>query len=143
MNKALLTALLGVGISVIWNVPVSAHHSAAAYDRDADVEVSGTIKEFQYTNPHSWLFVESTDKAGTTVVWGFEAEGPSTLLRAGIKVSSLKSGEKVIVKGHPLKDGRPAALLVAVTKADGSVLSTTVALKRGPGGNPIDAPAAP
>ena len=143
MKKALLAVFLGAGISVSWNVQVSAHHSAAAYDRDADVEVSGTIKEFQYTNPHSWLFVEATDKAGKTVVWGFEAEGPSTLLRAGIKVSSLKSGEKVIVKGHPLKDGRAAALLVAVTKADGSVLSTTVALRRGPGGNPIDAPVAP
>jgi hypothetical protein len=140
MKKALLVAFLGVGISVNWNVPVSAHHSAAAYDRDADVEVSGTIKEFQYTNPHSWLYVETTDKTGKTVDWGFEAEGPSTLLRAGIKVSSLKSGEKVTVKGHPLRDGRPAALLVAVTKADGSVLSTTASLRRGPGGKPIDVP---
>jgi hypothetical protein len=143
MKKALVAALLVAGISMSWSVPVSAHHSAAAYDRDADVEVSGTIKEFQYTNPHSWLFVETTDKAGKTVLWGFEAEGPSTLLRAGIKVSSLKSGEKVTIKGHPLKDGRPAALLVAVTKADGSVLSTTAALRRGPGGSPIDSPVAP
>jgi hypothetical protein len=52
----------------------------------------------------------------------------------------LKPGEKVTVKGHPLKDGRPAALLVSVTKADGSVLSTDAALRRGPGGKPIDTP---
>jgi len=140
LKNVVLAAFLGAGMSVTASVPASAHHSAAAYDRDADVEVAGTVREFQYTNPHSWLFVEVVDKAGKTVDWGFEAEGPSTLLRAGIKVSLLKPGEKVTVKGHPLKDGRPAALLVSVTKTDGSVLSTDAALRRGPGGKPIDAP---
>jgi hypothetical protein len=136
--KKVLTALLCVGIPCIGTVHLSAHHSAIAYDRNADVEVTGTIREFQYTNPHSWLYVQVVDKTGQTVDWGFEAEGPSTLLRAGIKVSLLKPGEKVSVKGHPLKDGRPAALLVSVSKADGSVLSTDAALRRGPGGKPIE-----
>jgi len=138
--KIVLAALLSAGIAGIATVDLSAHHSAIAYDRDADVELTGTVREFQYTNPHSWLYVQVVDKAGQTVDWGFEAEGPSTLLRAGIKVSLLKPGEKVTVKGHPLKDGRPAALLVSVTKTDGSVLSTDAALRRGPGGKPIDAP---
>ena len=138
--KTVLAALLSAGIAGIASVDLAAHHSAIAYDRDADVELTGTVREFQYTNPHSWLYVQVVDKAGQTVDWGFEAEGPSTLLRAGIKVSLLKPGEKVTVKGHPLKDGRPAALLVSVTKTDGSVLSTDAALRRGPGGKPIDAP---
>ena len=138
--KTVLAALLSAGIAGIATVDLAAHHSAIAYDRDADVELTGTVREFQYTNPHSWLYVQVVDKAGQTVDWGFEAEGPSTLLRAGIKVSLLKPGEKVTVKGHPLKDGRPAALLVSVTKTDGSVLSTDAALRRGPGGKPIDAP---
>ena len=140
VKNAVLAAFLGVGLWVLGSAALSAHHSAAAYDRDADVEVSGTIREMQYTNPHSWLFVEVVDKSGKTVEWGFEAEGPSTLLRAGIKISSLKPGEKVTVKGHPLKDGRPAAILVSVTKADGSVLATNAALRRGPGGTPLPAP---
>jgi hypothetical protein len=139
VKEAVLAAFLGAGMSVMGSVPVLAHHSSAAYDRDSDVDVAGTIKEFQYTNPHSWLIVEVVDKTGKTVDWGFEAEGPSTLLRAGIKISSLKPGEKIGVKGHPLKDGRPAALLVSVTKADGSVLSTTAALRRGPGNTPVEA----
>ena len=138
--KTLFAALLGAGVLIVGAVHLSAHHSAIAYDRNADVELTGTIREFQYTNPHSWLYVQVVDKAGQTVDWGFEAEGPSTLLRAGIKVSLLKPGEKVTVKGHPLKDGRPAAILVSVTKADGSVLSSDAALRRGPGGKPIDAP---
>jgi hypothetical protein len=138
--KNTFAILLGAGALVIGTAPVSAHHSAAAYDRDADVEVTGNVREFQYTNPHSWLYVQVVDKTGQTVDWGFEAEGPSTLLRAGIKVSMLKAGEKVTVKGHPLKDGRPAAILVSVTKADGSVLSSDPALRRGPGGKPVEAP---
>jgi len=138
--KTLFATLLGAGVLVVGAVHLSAHHSAIAYDRNADVELTGTIREFQYTNPHSWLYVQVVDKTGQTVDWGFEAEGPSTLLRAGIKVSLLKPGEKVTVKGHPLKDGRPAAILVSVTKADGSVLSSDAALRRGPGGKPIDTP---
>ncbi len=138
--KNTFATLLGAGALVIGTAHVSAHHSAAAYDRDADVEVTGNVREFQYTNPHSWLYVQVVDKTGQTVDWGFEAEGPSTLLRAGIKVSMLKAGEKVTVKGHPLKDGRPAAILVSVTKADGSVLSSDAALRRGPGGKPVEAP---
>ena len=136
--KRVLAALLSAGMTGIGTADLSAHHSAIGYDRNADVELTGTVREFQYTNPHSWLFVQVMDKAGQTVDWGFEAEGPSTLLRAGIKVSLLKPGEKVTVKGHPLKDGRPAALLVSVTKTDGSVLSTDASLRRGPGGKPID-----
>ena len=138
--KRVLAALLSAVITGIGTADLSAHHSAIGYDRNADVELTGTVREFQYTNPHSWLLVQVIDKTGQTVDWGFEAEGPSTLLRAGIKVSLLKPGEKVTVKGHPLKDGRPAALLVSVTKADGSVLSTDAALRRGPGGKPIDTP---
>ena len=140
MKQTVLAVFLGVGVSVMGSVPMTAHHSAAAYDRDSEIELAGTIKEFQYTNPHSWLIVEVVDKTGKTVDWGFEAEGPSSLLRAGIKISSLKPGEKIAVKGRPLKDGRPAAILVSVTKADGSVLSTNAALRRGPGGKPVDAP---
>jgi hypothetical protein len=138
--KKMFATLLGAAALVIGTVPVSAHHSAAAYDRDADVELTGTVREFQYTNPHSWLYLQVVDKTGQTVDWGFEAEGPSTLLRAGIKVSMLKAGEKVTVKGHPLKDGRPAAILVSVTKADGSVLSSDPALRRGTGGKQVEAP---
>jgi hypothetical protein len=143
VKKTVLAVFLGAGVSVMGSVPMTAHHSAAAYDRDSEIELAGTIKEVQYTNPHSWLIVEVVDKTGKTVDWGFEAEGPSSLLRAGIKISSLKPGEKIAVKGRPLKDGRPAAILVSVTKADGSVLSTNAALRKGPGGKPVDAPPSP
>jgi hypothetical protein len=101
----------------------AAHHSGAMFEDKKTVTLEGVVKEFQYTNPHSWLVVNVPDASGKVTEWSFEAEGPSTLLRAGIKKSSLQPGEKVTVKGHPLKDGRPGAGLINVTKADGTVLS--------------------
>ena len=101
----------------------AAHHSGAMFDATKEVSLEGTVKEFQYTNPHSWLVVNVPDASGKVTEWSFEAEGPSTLLRAGIKKSSLMPGDKVTVKGHPLKDGRPGAGLMNVTKADGTVLN--------------------
>jgi hypothetical protein len=111
----------------------AAHHSGAMFDATKEVSLAGTVKEFQHTNPHSWLVVNIPDAAGKVTEWSFEAEGPSTLLRAGIKKSSLMPGDKVTVKGHPLKDGRPGAGLMLVTKADGAVLSPR------PGGPPAAA----
>ncbi len=100
-----------------------AHHSGAMFDNQKNVTLQGTVVEFQYTNPHSWLQIMVAGSDGKQVQWGFEAEGPSTLLRAGIKAKSFMPGDKVTVVGHPMKDGRPAGGLVSVTKADGTVLS--------------------
>jgi hypothetical protein len=117
-----------------------AHHSGAMFDAQKEVSLQGTVKEFQYTNPHSWLVVNVPDASGKVTEWSFEAEGPSTLLRAGIKKSSLMPGDKVTVKGHPLKDGRPGAGLVNVTKADGTVLNPRPGAAR-PAGAPAARPA--
>jgi hypothetical protein len=98
-----------------------AHHSGAMFDKEKTVVVSGTVKEFQYTNPHSWLQVMVAEPSGKQVEWSFESEGPATLLRSGIKHSTFSPGDKVQVKTHPMKDGRPAGSMISVTKADGSV----------------------
>jgi hypothetical protein len=87
------------------------------------VTITGVVKEFQYTNPHSWLIVETKNPDGTMTAWGFEAEGPSTLMRAGIHKGDLKPGTKLTITGHPMKDGRPAAAWVQATKDDGTVLN--------------------
>ena len=81
--------------------------------------MDGVVKEFQYTNPHSWLLVDVTDEDGTVTTWGFEAEGPSTLQRAGIRPSDLVPGTRLTITGHPMKDGRPAAAWVDAVREDG------------------------
>ena len=118
--------LIAVSIAAL-ATPAFAHHSGAMFDSAKTVTLEGTVKEFQYTNPHSWLQVMVTGADGKAVEWGFEAEGPSTLLRAGIKAKTFMPGDKVTIVAHPMKDGRPAGGLVSATKADGSVFSPRAA----------------
>jgi hypothetical protein len=96
-----------------------AHHSATMFEQTKTITVEGVVKEFQYSNPHSWLLVDVTDSNGKVTTWGFEAEGPSTLQRAGIRPSEFKVGTRVTMTGRPMKDGRPAAIWVLAVRGDG------------------------
>ena len=112
--------LLGVALAAsLLATNTFAHHSATMFEEKRTVTVEGVVKEFQYTNPHSWLLVDVTDKAGKVTTWGFEAEGPSTLQRAGIRPSEFRPGTKVTMTGRPMKDGRPAAIWELAVRADG------------------------
>jgi hypothetical protein len=104
-------------------IPAQAHHSGAMFEPEKVITLEGTVKEFEYTNPHSWLYVTVRDAQGAETVWGFESEGPSALMRAGIKANALQPGDKVTVQTRPLRDGRPAGAWVSVTKTDGTVLN--------------------
>src|ERR1700744_230464 len=120
------TRLVAVSIAALSTAglaaPALAHHSGSMFDPTKTVTIEGTVKEFQYTNPHSWLEVVVMGADGKTTEWGFESEGPSTLLRAGIKAKSFMPGDKVTVSCHPMKDGRSAGSLVSVTRAEGAVV---------------------
>jgi hypothetical protein len=132
VKKILLCISAAASISL-----AMAHHSAAMFDRSKTITLTGTVKEFQYTNPHSWLQVMITDSDGNTVEWGFEAEGPSTLLRVGIQAGTFKPGDKVTIVANPMRDGRPAGALISATKSDGKVYTTR------PGRPPADAGTSP
>ena len=108
------TAILAAG-STGWG-----HHSAFMFDFEKEVTLQGVVTEFQYTNPHSWLLVDVTNEDGSVTTWGFEAEGPSTLMRAGIRRSDLSPGTRLSITGNPMKDGRPAAAWIMATRADGT-----------------------
>jgi len=82
-----------------------------------EVTLTGVVKAFQYTNPHSWLLVDVTAPDGKVTTWGFEAEGPSTLMRAGIRISDFTPGTPLTITGHPMRDGRPAATWIKATRA--------------------------
>jgi hypothetical protein len=122
MKRVLFSALMGLGVLLAAAAPGMAHHSAAMFEDTKTITVQGVVKEWQLTNPHSWLLVEVKEKDGKTVVWGFEAEGPSTLLRAGIKPSDLKAGTKLTITGHPMRDGQKAAIWLTATREDGKKL---------------------
>jgi hypothetical protein len=107
MKRILLLVLFP--FSLLFYPLAHAHHSGAMFDGGSVVEVTGKVKEFQYTNPHSWLLVDVTNEDGSVTTWGFEAEGPSTLMRAGIRKSALPPGTEITIRGNPMKDGRSAA----------------------------------
>jgi hypothetical protein len=110
--------LLVVALLVLSPLVVEAHHAASMFD-DKEITVTGVVKEFQYTNPHSWLLVDVTNKDASVTTWGFEAEGPSTLMRNGIRKSDFASGTKLTITGHPMKNGQPAASWIKAVRADG------------------------
>jgi hypothetical protein len=122
MTRAIIALLIAIAALVVTALPAVAHHSAAMFDEKKSITVEGVVKEFQFTNPHSWLLVDVTDKNGKVTTWGFEAEGPSTLGRAGIRKSDLMPGTKLTITGHPMKDGRPAALWINAVLANGKKL---------------------
>jgi hypothetical protein len=118
MKTASISALLF--LLSIMAVPAMAHHSATMFDTTKTVTLDGVVTKWELTNPHSWLHVEVKDKNGKSVVWGFEAEGPTTLVRAGIKPSDFKVGTRIKITGNPMKDGQPAAMwLEAIRESDG------------------------
>ncbi|HEX4049422.1 MAG TPA: DUF6152 family protein [Steroidobacteraceae bacterium] len=119
-RKTIVVAAV-VGALSFAALPVMAHHSASQFDNSKVITIKGVVKEFQDSNPHSWLIVESVDAHGAVTTWSFEAEGPEVLLRAGIRRSDLTPGTSLTVTGHPMRDGRTAATWLKAVRADGKV----------------------
>ena len=116
--KTRLLILAGVAAAVAAG-PAMAHHSGAMFDASKNVTLVGTIKEFQFTNPHSWVQIVVPDANGKPVEWSIEWGGVSSLYRQGIRKDSLKPGDKVTIVGHPLYNGNPSANMGSITAADG------------------------
>jgi hypothetical protein len=110
---AVVTALAG---------PALAHHSFAMFDIQKQVTVSGTVREFQWTNPHSWLQLE-VPRAGATVEYSIELGSPNTMSRRGWRRTTFKPGDKVTVTMNPMRDGSPGGALISAVDAQGQTLS--------------------
>ena len=116
---AAFALMLGIGTAG----SLHAHHSMAGFDRAKTITLTGTVKEFKWANPHSWIELEVPNDKGGVDSWNIEMTAPFILIRAGWKSSSLKPGDKVTVVGNPQKSGEPGALFVSVTLANGETLT--------------------
>jgi hypothetical protein len=123
--RIVMTAITFLGLMV----PMSAHHSAAGIDRSKTVTLVGTVKEFGWRNPHSYMEIDVPNESGQTVTWKVEMTSPAFLIRAGWKATTLKPGDKVTVKVFPLRDGDPGGLFQSVTLASGEVLTERAATR--------------
>lgn len=110
----------GLLAAVAIALPAAAHHSFAMFDMQKNVVKAGTVTEFRWTNPHSFMHVEM-DGAD----WAIEMTSPNNLVHNGWRRSSLKPGDKVTVEYHPLRNGKNGGALVQVTLANGTVLKNS------------------
>jgi hypothetical protein len=108
-------------------LPAFAHHSFAMFDAAKETTLQGTVKEFQWTNPHAWVQLIVAGPDGKTTEWSIECASPNALKRQGWRGTSIKAGDRVTAIIHPLKSGEPGGSLVILTLPDGTQLG-----RRGP-----------
>jgi hypothetical protein len=121
MRTKLIGLVAGGSLLLCAAAPVLAHHSfAAEFDANQPVTLEGTVKEFRWVNPHSWLIVNVPNKSGGTDEWAVEGGAPSALLRRGWTKNTLPPGTKVIVQGFMAKDGSKRANARDITFPDGT-----------------------
>jgi hypothetical protein len=117
-------------LAIVIAAPAFAHHSAAGIDRSKTVTLIGTVKQFGWQNPHSWMEIDVPNESGAVTTWKVEMTSPAFLIRAGWKSTTVKPGEKVTVKVFPLRDGDPGGLFQSITLADGSTLTERASAPR-------------
>ena len=101
-------------------LPAVAHHSFTMFDTSKTITLTGTIKEFQWTNPHTWTWIEVPAGEGGADVWGIEGMSPNYLGRRGWTKNTLKAGDKVSIAIYPLKDGLKGGTFLRAKLPDGS-----------------------
>lgn len=119
--RSLYSSLLAAAMLAL-SAPAYVHHSGAMFDRAKETRITGTVTEFQWTNPHASFKVDVLGPDGKTDTWSIEMNGPNNLIRAGWKRTTIKPGDKVTVTINPLRDGRPGGWYLGITLADGRTL---------------------
>lgn len=102
---------------------LSAHHSFSAFNTEAEKTITGTVNRFEWTNPHTWVWVDVADEKGKVTTWGVEGMSPNYLARRGWTRNTFKHGDKVTLTVRPMRDGSPGGMFVRGTLADGKVLT--------------------
>jgi hypothetical protein len=119
--SGLFRILVAGGMAVV-AASASAHHSFAMFDPQHPVQLEGTVKSWEFTNPHSWL-VLLVMKGDTPIEYNIEGASVNTLIRQGFGPHTFLPGDKLTVTINPLKAGGDGGAFVKAVKADGTVLT--------------------
>ena len=101
---------------------VSAHHSVAGYDNKKEVTLRGTVVEFVWRNPHVVVFWDVKDSNGKVANWSGQMNSPTSMIQVGMNKNSMKRGDDIVVIGNPSKTGAPLAVIIKITRADGTLV---------------------
>ena len=104
--------------------PASAHHSMAMFDQTREVTVSGTVREFQWTNPHAYIQMVSKNRAGEDVEWSLEMGAPMYLYARGWRPRTLRPGTEIKARIYPLRNGLAGGVVLDVTDAAGKSIGS-------------------
>jgi hypothetical protein len=117
-------AALAVSIPAL---PAQAHHSMAMFDQTKTITISGTVKQFQWTNPHCYIQLLAKDAKGVEKEWSLEMGAPMYLYAKGWRPSSLKAGTQISVTINPLRNGEPGGIVLTASTADGKQIGKSLA----------------
>ena len=120
MNKPLITCVSA--LALLLAVSAAAHHSPVMFDRSKKQTLSGTVKEFAWTNPHASIQLDVAAPEGQAGIWGVEMNSPNNLVKQGWRSNTVKPGDKVSVVISPLRSGEHGGAFVSIKLADGRVL---------------------
>ncbi|HTW67026.1 MAG TPA: DUF6152 family protein [Bryobacteraceae bacterium] len=120
MRTTMFSALAVIAGLFAASAPVLAHHSfAAEFDGAKPVDLTGTVTNVDWVNPHSWIYIDVKGDDGTVVNWGLETGPPNVLYRAGWRRDSIKPGDTIKVHGFVAKDGSHTVAARLVQTPDG------------------------
>ncbi|HYM17387.1 MAG TPA: DUF6152 family protein [Micropepsaceae bacterium] len=117
-----MKALALAGLLTFAAAPAFAHHSFAIFDTAKMSYSTGTVKEFELVNPHTWLHVNLVDAKGQSTVWSFEGGSVAQLVSLGWSKDTFRVGDKIEVGFHPMKDGSRGGQLMSVKLVSGKKL---------------------
>jgi len=123
MRRLLIISACAVGLVT----SAYAHHSMNGFDRAKSITLTGTVKQFKWANPHSWIEMDVTNSKGVVETWNLEMTAPGILARAGWKSNIIKPGDKVTINAHPMVSGEIGGQFVSLVLPDGTLLT-----ERGP-----------
>jgi hypothetical protein len=128
--KLILLGMATLGLVL----PIYGHHSfAAEFDGSKAIRKTGVISKVEWTNPHSYFYIDVKDDNGDVVTWGCEGGAPIALSRRGFKKNDIKLGDTVTVDGYPAKDGSHLMDARRITLTDGRSFYGGSAGDGGPG----------
>lgn len=115
--------IAGAALLLLAALPALAHHSfSAEYDIDKPITLQGAITKVEWLNPHIFLYIDVKDKDGHVVNWAISGPSPNGLYTDGVKKSSLKIGDTIIVQAYLAKNGTKLANMSSISDAKGKLL---------------------